>query len=42
MSIIGDALAGEDARIKAFEALSYLLEPVDNANGKRFNCKTRG
>lgn len=28
-----NAVAGDEARLKALEALSYLLEPIDNANG---------
>ena len=40
ISIVGNALAGEEARLRAFEALSYLLEPVDNANGEPSSCMT--
>ncbi|CAL8472371.1 g11914 [Coccomyxa elongata] len=32
LDIINSVASGEEARLQAFEALSYLLEPVDNAN----------
>ncbi len=34
LEIINSVASGEEARLQAFEALSYLLEPVDNANGE--------
>lgn len=38
IDIIGNALSGEEARMQAFEALSYLLEPIDNANGQSISA----
>lgn len=34
LEIISSVASGEEARLQAFEALSSLLEPVDNANGE--------
>jgi hypothetical protein len=42
VGIVGNMLAGEEARLNALEALSYLLEPIDNANGASYDVIPHG